>query len=153
MFWKGKLRFQIKAMFDFIASKLYSLWLPCKNSWKYRHIENNMKVNFCESDSVSNWLKMNQLMRFWYLSHRRPAVRTHKVWKYGSRQRVRPKNQTSSHTGQRMRVWRMVYGGRKVPWFHKLAQITLSRLEIILNSTQQTVEKTQIIYRYESSAC
>ena len=51
-------------------------------------------------------LHMSQLMRLWYLSHRRPAkaqahprsltraftVRTHKVWK-------KTKNQTSSPTG------------------------------------------------------
>ena len=65
--------------------------------------------------------EMSQLMRLWYLSHRRPAkvqtsLRICAVspkpslfahLKYGSRQRVRPKNQTSSPTGWlRMCVWR-----------------------------------------------
>ena len=65
---------------------------------------------------------MSQLMRLWYLSHRRPAktqaslrIRTVSPelslfahMKYGSRQRVWPKNQTTSPTGWlHMRVWRM----------------------------------------------
>ena len=61
-------------------------------------------------------------MRLWYISHRQPAKTQVSLlicavsqepslfayMKYGSRQRVRPKNQTSSSTGWlRMRVWRM----------------------------------------------
>ena len=65
---------------------------------------------------------LSQLMRLWYLSHRRTAkaqasLRIHAVlpepslfahMKYGNRRRVWPKHQTSSPTGwQRMHVWRM----------------------------------------------
>ena len=65
---------------------------------------------------------MSQLMKLWYLSHRRPAKAqaSLRIWavspqpslfahmKYGSRWRVRAKNQTSSPTGWlHMCVWRM----------------------------------------------
>ena len=66
--------------------------------------------------------KMSQLMRLWYLSHRRPAKAQASLrmraaspepslfenMKNGSRRRIRPKNQTSSPTGWlSMRVRRM----------------------------------------------
>ena len=59
---------------------------------------------------------LSQLMRLWYLSHRRPAkaqaslaravaVRTHEFWK---ETKGPTKHQTSSPTGRlRMRIWRM----------------------------------------------
>ena len=69
---------------------------------------------FCNhiSKQTAIHIKMSQPMRLWYLSHGRPAkaqanLRIRAVspepslfahMKYGSRQRVRPKNQTSSLT-------------------------------------------------------
>ena len=72
-----------------------------------------------ETLSTTNLLKnLSQLMRLWYLSHRRPAAKAQASlravssepslvahMKYGSRRRVRPK---ISPTGWlHMRVWRM----------------------------------------------
>ena len=69
-----------------------------------------------------DYLEMSQLMRLWYLSHKRPSkaqtsLRIRAVSqepslfthiKYGGRRRVRQKNQKSIPTGWlRMRVWRM----------------------------------------------
>ena len=74
--------------------------------------------------------KMSQLMRLWYLSHRRPAkaqasLRIHAVspepslfahMKYGSRQKVRPKNRhLAPLDGCACAFEKLVYEGRKVP--------------------------------------
>ena len=71
---------------------------------------------------------LSQLMRLWYLSHRRPAKAQASLHiravssepslfanlKYGTRQMVLPKKQTSSPTlWLRMRVWRLKLHGKK----------------------------------------
>ena len=81
---------------------------------------------------------MSQLMRLWYLSHRRPAkaqasLRIRAVSpepslfahiKYGSRQMVWPKlRHLAPLDGCACTFEEWVYGGRKVPYAHAMAQI------------------------------
>ena len=83
-----------------------------------------------DGSSFTRSLKMSQLIRFWYLSHRRPAkdqasLRTRAVspepslfahMQYGSRWRVRPKlGLLSPLNGCACAFEECVYGGRKVP--------------------------------------
>ena len=83
-----------------------------------------------EAFHKSHWHQMSQLMRLWYLSHRRPAkaqasLRNCAVspepslfahMKYGSRRRVRPKiRHLAPLDGCTCVFEEWVYGGRKVP--------------------------------------
>ena len=95
--------------------------------------------------------KMSQLTRLWYLSHRRPANAQASLRICA----VSPGPSLFAHMncGSRRRVWQKirylapldgfpcafeewVYGGRKVPWSHELAQM-------IRNQYYQTHEKEQ----------
>ena len=85
--------------------------------------------------------KMSQLLRLWYLSHRRPAkaqasLRIRAVWsepslfahmKYGSRRRIWPKIRLLALlNGCACAFEEWVYGGRKVPQSHEMAQMSWS---------------------------
>ena len=83
-----------------------------------------------------NKSEFSQLMRLWYLSHRRPAKAQASTliravspqpslfahMKYGCRQRVQPKiRHPASLDGCACAVEKWVYGGRKVPCSHEMA--------------------------------
>ena len=88
--------------------------------------------------SLRSFKHRSQLMRLWYLSHRRPAkaqasLRIHAVspqpslfahMKYGSRRRIRPKiRHLASLDGCTCVFKEWVYGGRKLPWSQELAHL------------------------------
>ena len=88
-------------------------------------------------------LKMSQLIRLWYLSHRRPAKAQVSLWicavspelslfahmKYGSRRRVWPKmRHLAPVDGCACAFEEWVFGGWLAPWSHELAQLNLYHL-------------------------
>ena len=96
--------------------------------------------------TCANLHKMSQLMRFWYLSHRRSAeaqaslcIRTVSPepslfahMNYGSRQRVRPNiRHLAPLDGCACVFEEWIYGGQKVPKSHELAQITCANLHVV----------------------
>ena len=102
-------------------------------------------------------LWMSQLMRFWYLSHRRPGKAQASLciravspepsmfahMKYGSRWRVWPKiRHLAPLDGCACIFEEWIYGGQKMPKCHELARIIL-----------QTVLKRIRIYSLCHSAC
>ena len=130
----------------------YCLW---HENIKY-YIGNNIKsknVVFLKSLSIFmpriffysfNWMKghFRQLMRLWYLSHRRPAKAQASLgicavtpepslfahMKYGRRRRVRPKiRHLAPLDGCACTFEEWVYGGRKVPKSHDMVHLSLQK--------------------------
>ena len=96
--------------------------------------------------SENRMSKMSQLMRLWYLSHRWPAKAQASLricavspepslfahMKYGSRRRVRPKiRHQAPLDGCACMFEELVYGGRKEPLSHELAQMITKKKKIV----------------------
>ena len=96
------------------------------NQVKQKTLMDLLSGQFCPNDGL---VYMNQCMRLWYLSHRRPAkvkasLRIRAVlpkpsllahMKYGSRRNVQPKIRSWPTGWLHMRAEEWVYGGWKVP--------------------------------------
>ena len=81
-----------------------SAW-PCSfHAWLQIAVWIPLRLDFLQT-------QMSQIMRLWYLPHRRPAkaqASLHICMKYGSRRRAQPNYQAYIPTGLlRMRIWRM----------------------------------------------
>ena len=101
---------------------------------------------------------MSQLMRLWYLSHRRPAKAQASLrgpelslfahMNYGSRRRVRPKIRDLAPLDVCACVFEeWIYGGKKVPKSHELAQIAVNTCICapLLDKNSSDTLKTTII--------
>ena len=132
----------------------YICFSPCHSHqdswWKSPEIHTYfMLICLNIMDFYGNYL--SQLMRLWYLSHRRPAkaqasLRIYAVspepslfahMKYGSRRRLRPKiRHLAPPDGCACVFEELVYGGRKVPDSHELAHLVYEATAYVFFSVQ-----------------
>ena len=128
-----------------MAFEIISWSTSMKNMWP--SWGSNSRPLGLQSDPLPTVLlspRLSQLMRFWYLSHRRPAkaqasLRIGAVlpepslfanMNFGSRRRVRPKSRhLAPRYGCAYVFGEWIYGGQKVPKSHELAPFFIMKAD------------------------